>query len=547
MSDANIYSSNRPSTAKELLDALNSVKRKEFGLGVFPFSMEQMMYFSSPRRNYLHYRNYHIPKRNGGVREISAPRNMLKSLQTVVGRFLQDMYEPSSSVTGFVPGRSVIDNASRHVRKNYVYNADLKDFFPNIDRKRVESALCRLPLCFSREAAHLLAGICCTHADLARRANEIRNEINYLKRSGYEAKKAEDYPSSERAALPQGAPSSPIVSNIVCMRLDRRLAGLARSFEVTYSRYADDITFSSNHNVFKEGYSFLKEFRKIIADEGFTLNESKLRLQKKGQRQEVTGLIVNSKVNVCRKYVRSIGSLLHIWERYGVDTAYACFLKHKLERKKPQNEELEIIQSSTCFRPHMVETIQGQLAYIGMVRGKKDPVFQRLSSRFIKLKDDYGARGVMGNPTRYLHYWTIKRFEQLTGIRLRYGEPEDSFFSDKIWRAFYIEKNGLKTYVHPSPYCRARMTNVLANDETLEFERLKAEFCIGLCASEPSRLTRIKLIDEPWLKEEMEKILEWEIKIQEVRSRYLTRTYAGMEVCWKIFRRPRKNIEDLPY
>ncbi len=524
----------RPSTALDLLNALNSIKSKEFGENAFLFTMEQMMYFSSPRRNFLHYRHFVIPKRNGGVREITAPRNMLKSLQTVIARMLQDFYEPSSAVTGFVPGRSVMNNALKHVRKNYVYNADLKDFFPGIDRKRVASALRRFPFSFGREAALLLSGICCAHADLARNGNDILNEIRYYLRQDRGRKKLEDFVSMEPATLPQGAPSSPILSNIVCIRLDRRLAGLAKRYEVTYSRYADDITFSSNHNVFREGYPFLKEFRKIIADEGFTLNESKLRLQEKGQRQEVTGLVVNKKVNVCRKYVRSIGSILHIWERYGVDTAYACFLKHKLERKRPEVGDLLIRSGSTLFRPHLVETIQGQLSYIGMIRGQDDPVWQRLSSRFLKLKDDFASRGVMGTPTRYLHYWTIKRFEQLTDIKIRYGNLD----ADSTWKTFFMEKNGLKTEVHPSPYCRTRLTNVLNKNDKKEFERLKSEFCIGLCAPRSNWMNDspdedLRIVYEEWL-------LEW-------CARALVHTYSGMEVCWKIFRRPRRNIEDMPY
>ena len=513
-----------PSTARDLLDALNRIKCEEFGTNVFLFTMEQMMYFSSPRRNYLHYRHHVIPKRNGGVREISSPRNMLKALQTVIARMLRDIYEPSSAVTGFVPGRSVANNASKHVRKNYVYNSDLKDFFPSIDRKRVASALRRSPFCFGREAASLLSGICCAHADLARSGND---------------KKPEDYFPMEPATLPQGAPSSPILSNIVCIRLDRRLAGLARRYEVTYSRYADDITFSSNHNVFREGYSFLKEFRKIIADEGFSLNESKLRLQEKGQRQEVTGLIVNKKVNVCRKYIRSIGSILHIWERYGVDTAYACFLKHKLERKMLETGDLRTLYGGTLFCPHLVETIQGQLSYIGMIRGHDDPVWQRLSSRFLKLKNDFAAKGIMGAPTCYLHYWTIKRFEQLTGIRIRYGYL---LGFDTAWRTFFMEKNGLKTDVHPSPYCRTRLANVLERDDMKEFERLLSEFCIGLCALGPLWMNK-RIIES---EDDGRAWTEWERKMLERRSRDLVHTYTGMEVCWKIFRCPEIE-EDMPY
>lgn len=408
-----------PVSAIELLEALNVAKVCEYGAGAWPFTMAQMLHFANPRKSFVNYLHKTVPKKSGGVREISSPSWMLKMFQAAAGRMLQDYYEAPSSVTGFVPGRSVVDNASKHIRRNYVYNADLKDFFPSITRKRVKSTLMHPPFSFGAEAAHLLSGICCAHADLARNGREIHWEIQRYRWEGIE-RKAEDYPTEVPATLPQGAPSSPVLSNAVCIRLDRRLAGLARQYEATYSRYADDITFSSNHNVFREGYSFLKEFRRIIVDEGFTLNEAKLRLQEKGQRQEVTGLVVNSKVNVCRKYIRDIENLLYIWERYGVDAAYARFLKHSMEWRKVNDG---ISYDTVIFRPHMVETVGGRLAYLRMVRGKDDPVWSKLNNRFMKLKEQYESRGVIGNPVRILHSWTIKRFEQLSSIELHYGDP----------------------------------------------------------------------------------------------------------------------------
>ena len=126
-----------------------------------------------------------------------------------------------------------------------------------------------------------------------------------------------------RCVLPQGSPASPILTNIVCINLDRRLSGLARRFKLNYTRYSDDITFSSMHNVYQENGEFMTELRRIIADQQFSINEDKTRLQKRGSRQEVTGLVVSDRVNVVRGYARSIGSLLYIWKRYGHDSVYA--------------------------------------------------------------------------------------------------------------------------------------------------------------------------------------------------------------------------------
>lgn len=499
-----------PATAEELLDALNDAKSRVYAdaAEVWPFTMPQMLFFSKPRKNCIFYHRRSVPKKSGGLREISSPTGMLKAFQSVAGKMLQDLYDAPDAVTGFVPGRSVIDNAGRHVRKNYVYNADLKDFFPSISRRRVKAALISPPFSFGEEAAHILSGICCAYNGPGR-----------------------------QSVLPQGAPSSPVLSNAVCIRLDQRLEGLARRYEVSYSRYADDITFSSDHNVFREGYSFQEAFRRIIADEGFTLNEEKLRLQERGQRQVVTGLTVNSKVNVCRKYVRSIGSLLYIWEHYGVDVAYARFLKYSLDWKHTKR----MTRAGEAFRPHMVETVQGRLAYLRMVRGEDDPVWSRLNERFLKLKEQYKARGIVGTPTLILHSWTIKRFEQLSGIALRYDGLSRYFDSSAdrhcIDRCFYLEKNGLKTSVYPSRYCRTCMNSVLETGDAEEFERLKSEFRIGLCTY--NLLPRYYALAEFISQEEIDKQLERQAKS-------LIHTYSQTKVCWKIFRRL-PEIEDLPF
>ena len=550
MKDIALAGKPHPVSAIELLEALNVAKVCEYGSGAWPFTMAQMLHFANPRKNYVNYLHMTVPKKTGGSREISSPAWMLKMFQAAAGRMLQDYYEAPSPVTGFVPGRSVVDNASKHIMRNYVYNADLKDFFPSITRKRVKSALMHSPFSFGAEAAHLLSGICCAHADLARQGREIHWEIQRDRWNGIE-RKLEDYQTELPATLPQGAPSSPVLSNAVCIRLDKRLAGLAKRFEVTYSRYADDITFSSNHNVFQEGYSFLKEFRRIITDEGFTLNEDKLRLQEKGQRQEVTGLIVNKKVNVCRKYIRDIGSLLYIWERYGVDAAYARFLKHHIEwRKKSDGGS----HDSVIFRPHLVETVQGRLAYLRMVRGNDDTVWLRLNSRFQKLKEEYEARGVVGTPTRILHSWTIKRFEQLSGAALRYGDLFgyiDFLVEDEqphLYREFYLEKNGNKTYVYPSRYCKTRLMRVLEKGDMVEFERLKSEFRIGLCVINRPHNTEdiVGLLPEDYNANEIERLKsELQDKEQE-KARNLLHTFSRMDVHWKIFRRP-PDIEDLPF
>jgi hypothetical protein len=172
--------------------------------------------------------------------------------------------------------------------------------------------------------------------------------------------------------LPQGAPTSPIISNIVCQKLDHRLTGLARRFGLKYSRYADDITFSSMHNVYQIGSEFNIELRRIIIDQGFQLNEKKTRLQKEGYRKEVTGLLVNEKVNVQKKYIKQIRMWLYYWENYGYERAYGFFIKQYIKDKNGVMKG----------KPNMANVIGGKLDYLKMVKGADNDLYIKLKNRF---------------------------------------------------------------------------------------------------------------------------------------------------------------------
>jgi len=178
-----------------------------------------------------------------------------------------------------------------------------------------------------------------------------------------------------RNVLPQGSPVSPVITNIVCQKLDFLLSGVAKRFNLKYTRYADDITFSSNKNVFKDGSDFLNELKRIIDDQNFHIKESKVRLQQTYYRQEVTGLIVNTGVNVARDYVKQVRMWLYYWERYGYDKAYAYFLPNYFKnRLKPVKG-----------KPNMANVIAGKLDYLKMVKGKDNQLFLKLQERFDRL------------------------------------------------------------------------------------------------------------------------------------------------------------------
>lgn len=334
-------------TKEDFLNLINALAADELGESYSPFTLQQLNYYCrTSYKPHKRYRKFYIPKKSGGKpREILAPCPTLKALLYFVNIILRALYVPSPHAMGFIQGRCVRDNASLHVGKNYVFNTDLKDFFPSISQYRVWKNLQYKPFGFSQDIAKVIAGLCCVV----------------------------DGPSKEnKGYLPQGSPCSPILTNIVCQKLDKKLSNLARKHNLTYSRYADDITFSSMHNVYHEDSEFMTEFVKIIEEERFSINEKKTRLQKKGERQEVTGLVVNSKVNTTRKYVRDIQSILYIWERYGFDIAYSKFLNKYLHSKAYHR----------TTTPDLCNVLEGKLLYLKMIVGEGSSVYKKLVRKF---------------------------------------------------------------------------------------------------------------------------------------------------------------------
>ena len=180
-----------------------------------------------------------------------------------------------------------------------------------------------------------------------------------------------------KCVLPQGAPTSPLLTNAICDKLDRRLAGVAKRFNIRYSRYADDMTFSSMHNVYQDNSEFRLEVKRIIEEQGFIINEKKTRLQKRGARQEVTGLTVNEKVNVCRKYISDLRWILNLWEKKGYALAYSKFYpKYKREKGHVKKGE-----------PVMENVIGGKLDYLKMVKGANNNTYKKLQERYDKLQN----------------------------------------------------------------------------------------------------------------------------------------------------------------
>lgn len=381
-------------TKEDLLALLNRIKKEEMGEMVdagykfHSFTMKQLKYYSNPNHDTHRYRQFKIKKKTGGFRQITAPHNKsFKVLLRATNEILKALYKPSPYAMGFIEGRSVVSNASVHVGQNYVFNIDLKDFFPSVEQARVWKRLQAKPYNIPAQIANIIAGLCSM-----RITREVVNE---------NAK--HEYDKYFAYVLPQGAPTSPILTNMICERLDYYLSGLARRFGLHYTRYADDITFSSMHYVYSKNGVFRTELKRIITEQGFTINDSKTRLQKKGKRQEVTGLVVCEKLNVTQKYIREVRTILHIWEKYGYEDAYSRFLPIYKEEKGHVKKG----------NPDLINVIDGKLLYLKMVKGENDPVYTKLNNRFQRLVDDvlYNKK-TNSRGTIFVKTYKLSDFEQ---------------------------------------------------------------------------------------------------------------------------------------
>lgn len=389
-------------TPKDLFNLLNEIKADLLGDKTYPFTHKQFAILCNPKNDKKRYHSFEIPKKSGSMRQIFAPCGNLKWFQLCLNELFKALYTPSPYAMGFTKGRSIVDNARVHTNQNYVFNIDLKDFFPSIDQARVWKRLQLSPFNFNPKIAGIIAGLC-----------SIKS-LRYV----------DDEPFSECFVLPQGAPTSPLLTNAICDTLDRRLHGLAKRFGLHYSRYADDITFSSMHNVYQSDSVFRKELQRIITEQRFTINPKKTRLDHCSSRQEVTGLTVGQKINVSRKYVKDIRAILHIWKKYGYNAAYATFYpRYKSEKCQLHRGE-----------PNIENVISGKLCYLKMVKGERDPIYSKLYSQFIWLTEATKTTQDKHN-IEYLFTISKSDFENKLGVSIEFRERADD---KKKYGCFYF-------------------------------------------------------------------------------------------------------------
>lgn len=257
-------------------------------LGFKPSALSYILYLMP---NSAKYTLFEIPKKNGNMRTIKAPDEALKNLQRRVSNVLNDcIAEIDKSISnnlahGFKKEFSIQTNAKCHTKKRYVLNIDLKDFFPSFNFGRVRGFFIK------NQHFQLNPNVATIIAQIACHDNE----------------------------LPQGSPCSPVISNLISQILDVRMVNVAKKYHCTYSRYADDLTFSTNQKNFPNEIAVCVGQQWFISDNvknkinrcGFLINESKTRMQHNDRRQSVTGLVVNRKVNVRNEYYRCVRAMLY--------------------------------------------------------------------------------------------------------------------------------------------------------------------------------------------------------------------------------------------
>lgn len=228
--------------------------------------------------NGVHYHSFTRPKVSGGTRQIDVPIPTLKSVQRRILHSILDRIDPGRAAHGFVKGRGIVSNARGHVGKETVIHLDIEDFFPSVNYGRVYG--------------------------LFRSQGFFRQEAAVLARL-----------TTWQRRLPQGAPTSPAIANLVCRRLDARLAGLGVTMQATYTRYADDMVFSGPNAIRK----MIPKIRQIVKEEGFKLADHKLGIYRRHRRQKVTGLVVNTQVSLPREFRRQVRAIVHNCARNGIE------------------------------------------------------------------------------------------------------------------------------------------------------------------------------------------------------------------------------------
>lgn len=313
-------------------------------LKVAPGTLQEVA-FNTP--DIMRYTVASIPKHNGQTRTLRVPSHSLMRIQRRLLPFLNELFRPSTRAHGYIKGRGLRSNATPHIGKRYVLNIDLADFFETINFGRIRGRLMAAPYNLADAVATTIAKLCTCDE-----------------------------------TLPMGAATSPTLSNIICSGLDSRLAYLAKSHGCFYTRYADDLTFSSVRRSFPRALAELeidngvaatipgKELTLIVEDEGLEINLRKSRLLTSNDRQEVCGVVCNQRLNVLPKLRREVRAALHAWRKFGLE-----------EAEREWNEKHNY-RNALSFE----NSLRGKIQFIRHIRGQGDAVVAKLAYQFNELR-----------------------------------------------------------------------------------------------------------------------------------------------------------------
>ena len=357
-------------TDKELKEKFLQIKSFAELADILEVKTGHLYYWLNIQQDKDRYLKFKILKKNGNTRIIYAPKRSFKILQKKLNYILSLFYNEKKPVQGFVKSKNIITNANIHLNKKLILNIDLEDFFLTINKGRVFGIFRNKPFNFSILISKLLVKMCCV--------------LNIT---------------------PQGAPTSPIISNFVCRSLDNDLTHLAKVFHCTYSRYADDITFSTNQKQFPLEIAEIiynedtkeiehkpgKALYSCVLKHGFHINKQKTRIQNKHNRQSVTGITVNTKLNLSRKYIKTVKSMLYNWE-INKKKYVSTFTKEEILEKAliyhlSKNPTKRYFYKSNK-KNNFKNILRGKINFIKNVRGENDFIYAKLMNKFNQLDDN---------------------------------------------------------------------------------------------------------------------------------------------------------------
>lgn len=303
------------------------------------------------------YRTFTIPKKSGGERQIENPSAPLKKVLSVLNRYLQSTYffEKSNAAYGFVSGvrndddrRNVVTNAKKHLGRDYLLNIDLKDFFHGVTRDMVLGIFLEKPFRFKGELAELLADLC-----------------------------------TYNGRLPMGTPTSPTLSNFACRQLDDTLQAYATNMLWVYTRYADDMSFSSQQKINTE---MIQSVKTLIRNAGFTVNLRKVVRYGPEDAKIVTGLLLTDKIGLAPDFMPSLNEEV----------------KQLAAATRAQHEQGQL---STRWLNKLRQQVRGRISFAGFVLGRRHEQYMEIRDAFYTAtnppQEEFGAMSWRGFPYNF--------------------------------------------------------------------------------------------------------------------------------------------------